>query len=323
VVCCSHLGRPKDGFDERLSLAPVAKLVSELAPGVEVLENLRFDSRETANDPSFVAELIDGFDAYVNDAFGASHRRHASTIGPPAFLPSAAGRLLEREVEVLGGLLDDPKRPFVAIVGGAKVADKLGVLKVLATKADCIIVGGGMAFTFLAAQGRGVGASMLDAERFDECRALLEGPAEILLPSDIVALSPGAHFGHHETDGEVRVVDGDLEEGWLGLDIGPQSAARFSEVIDRAGTLLWNGPMGVFEDERFAQGTRAVGLAVAAAPGTSIVGGGDSARAAHDLGLTDKIDYISTGGGASLEFLELGDLPALKALRGASNAPKH
>jgi phosphoglycerate kinase len=321
VVCCSHLGRPTDGFDEHLSLMPVAKRLAALAPGIEVMENLRFDPREVEGDPTFVAELIEGFDAYVNDAFGASHRSHASMIGPPKFLPSAAGRLVAREVEVLGGMLTEPTRPFVAIVGGAKVADKLGVLDALSTKADVIIVGGGMAFTFLAAQGRAVGGSMLDESKLDACRKLLKGPATILLPTDVVALEPGAGFGQGERGGEVRRFDGDLDDGWVGLDVGPQSAASFAEAIATAGTVLWNGPMGVFEDERFAEGTRVVGEAVASCQGKSIVGGGDSARAVDELGLCDEIDFISTGGGASLEFLEYGDLPALAALRGASNAP--
>jgi phosphoglycerate kinase len=321
VVCCSHLGRPTDGFDEHLSLMPIAKRLEVLAPGVEVLENLRFDPREVEGDPTFVAELIEGFDAYVNDAFGASHRSHASMIGPPKFLPSAAGRLVAREVEVLGGMLTEPARPFVAIVGGAKVADKLGVLDALSTKADVIIVGGGMAFTFLAAQGRSVGGSMVDGSKLDACRKLLKGPAEILLPSDIIALEPGAPFGAGQRTGAVRTFDGDLDEGWVGLDVGPASAARFAEAIARAGTVLWNGPMGVFEDGRFAEGTRVVGLAVASCAGKSVVGGGDSARAVEELCLVDQIDFVSTGGGASLEFLEYGDLPALAALRGASNAP--
>ena len=322
VVCCSHMDRPKGKVDPRFSLDIVAKRVAELAPGVEVMENLRFDPREEANDPSLTAELVAGFDAYVNDAFGVSHRSHASVVGPPRFLPSAAGRLLEREVEVLGGLLHEPARPFVAIVGGAKVADKLGVMAALAAKADTIIVGGGMAFTFLAAQGRGVGGSLLDATRIAECCALLEGPAQILLPADVIALSPGSSFGCEQTSGEVRTFEGDLPEGWMGLDVGPVSAERFADAIARAGTVLWNGPMGVFEDERFAAGTRRIGEAVAATKGASGVGGGDSARAIEELGIADAIDFLSTGGGASLEFLEFGDLPALDALRNAPNAPE-
>ncbi len=322
VVCCSHLGRPKGQVDPALSMTPVAARLSELAPGVEVLENLRFDARETENDPSFVDELVSGFDAYVNDAFGASHRSHASVVGPPARLPSAAGRLLEKEVATLGGLLTDPARPFVAIVGGAKVADKLGVVHALSEVADSIIIGGGMAFTFLAAQGRAVGASLLDSSRIDECRELLAGKAKILLPTDIIALSPGVTFGPGCTEGDVVTYDGDIPDGWIGLDVGPESARAFADTIEAAGTVLWNGPMGAFEDERFASGTKTVGLAVAASNGASIVGGGDSARAAEELGISDQIDFLSTGGGASLEFLEFGDLPALEALRGASNAPR-
>lgn len=323
VVCCSHLGRPDGAIDAAYSLAPVAEHLSSLLPGVEVMENLRFDPGETANSPSFAASLIDSFDCYVNDAFGVCHRSHASIVGPPAVLPSAAGRLVEREVASLGGLLNEPARPFVAIVGGAKVADKLGVLKALAKIADEIIVGGGMAFTFLAAQGHEVGGSLLDASRFDECRELMAGAASIVLPEDVVALSPGAPFGPGEREGEVRTFGTDVPEGWIGLDIGPKSAARFSKIIAAAGTILWNGPMGVFEDERFAEGTRQVGRAVAATSGVSVVGGGDSCRAIDELGLADEINFMSTGGGASLELLEFGDLPGLAALRAAPNAPRN
>jgi len=322
VVCCSHLGRPSGAPDRRYSLAPVASRMAELAPGVSVMENLRFDPGETENDAAFVRRLIDGFDAYVNDAFGACHRSHASIVGPPLYLPSAAGRLLELEVATLGALLNDPPRPFVAIVGGAKVADKLGVLRALAKVADTIIVGGGMAFTFLAAQGRSVGSSLCDEAKIDECREILHGPATILLPSDIVALEAGCSFGHGCQDGEVRIVDGDLPDGWTGLDIGPVSAQTFSETVRAAGTVLWNGPMGAFEDRRFEAGTRSVAQAVAETAAMSIVGGGDSARAIDDFGLAEKIDFLSTGGGASLEFLEHGDLPALAALRAAPNAPR-
>ena len=322
VVCCSHLGRPDGAVDAAFSMDPVAAHLATLLPGVEVMENLRFNPGETANSPEFAASLIDGFDCYVNDAFGVSHRAHASVVGPPAVLPSAAGRLVEREVETLGGLLGNPARPFVAIVGGAKVADKLGVLKALAKVADEIIVGGGMAFTFLAAQGHEVGGSLLDPTRFDDCLELLAGPAKIILPVDVVALSPGATFGPGAVDGEVETFDTELPEGWMGLDIGPRSAAMFSEIISTAGTVLWNGPMGVFEDERFAAGTRRVGRAVAAADGVSVVGGGDSCRAIDELGLADQISFMSTGGGASLELLEFGDLPGLAALRAAPNAPR-
>jgi phosphoglycerate kinase len=322
VVCASHLGRPDGTPDSRYSMEPVSRHLAELLPGVEVVENLRFDAGETANDGAFVANLVDGFDAYVNDAFGVSHRAHGSVVGPPAVLPSAAGRLVEHEVLTLGGLLGDPARPFVAIVGGAKVADKLGVLKALSKVADSIIVGGGMAFTFLAAQGRAIGGSLFDASRVEDCGVLLEHGAEILLPSDVVALSPGASFGAGETDGEVQTFEGDIPDGWVGLDIGPNSAHRFAEVISAAGTVLWNGPMGAFEDARFAAGTQGVGAAVAACEGSSVVGGGDSCRAIEEMGLVDQISFMSTGGGASLEFLEFGDLPALAALRSAKNAPR-
>jgi phosphoglycerate kinase len=322
VVCCTHVGRPHGQEVPELSVAPIAAKLAEYIDGIDVLENLRFDPREEGNDPSFVAELVDGFDCYVNDAFGASHRAHASVVGPPRTLPSAAGRLLEREVEVLGGLLVDPKRPFVAIVGGAKVADKLGVVRSLCEKADAIVVGGGMAFTFLAAQGRDVGASMLDESRIDECAELLHGSTPILLPTDVVALSPGGTFGDGDRSGEVDTFEGDIPNGWMGLDIGPQSAERYASEILSAQTVLWNGPMGVFEDPRFAEGTRIVGRAVADGRGTSVVGGGDSAMAAEQFGFAEKIDFMSTGGGASLEFIEYGDLPALEALRHAQNAPE-
>ena len=322
VVCISHLGRPDGEPDARYSMEPVAQHLAALLPGVEVRENLRFHAGETANDPAFVEELVEGFDAYVNDAFGVSHRAHASVVGPPGLLPSAAGRLVETEVEALGGLLAEPVRPFVAIVGGAKVADKLGVLKSLSKVADSIIVGGGMAFTFLAAQGRAIGGSLFDATRVADCSELLAHGAEILLPTDVIALSPGSTFGPGETSGDVQTFEGDLPDGWVGLDVGPQSASRFALAIDSAGTVLWNGPMGAFEDARFAAGTRAVGSAVASSTGSSVVGGGDSCRAIEEMGLVDQISFMSTGGGASLEFLEFGDLPALQALRNAPNAPR-
>ena len=322
VVCCTHLGRPKGHFDASLSMKPVARLLDEYAPGLGLLENLRFSPGETGNDPAFVAELIEGFDAYVNDAFGVSHRAHASIVGPPQFLPSAAGRLLASEVAELGGLLHEPARPFVAFVGGAKVADKLGVMKALAKHADTVVVGGGMAFTFLAAQGRAVGGSLLDPSRIEECAALLDGPTKFELPSDVVALEAGAAFGAGCSGGTVETFTGDIPDGWMGLDIGPESAARFSELVVKAGTVLWNGPMGAFEDDRFAEGTRAVAMAVANTRAMTVVGGGDSARAVEQFGVAPRVDFLSTGGGASLELLEFGDLPALAALRAASNAPR-
>ncbi len=292
-----------------------------LAPRVELGENLRFDPGEEGNDPDFVEKLVNGHDAYVNDAFGVSHRRHASVMGPPTRLPSAAGLLLEREIEGLGSLLGSPARPFVAVVGGAKVADKLGVLRALLDRVDTLVVGGGMAFTFLAAAGHAVGASLVDHDHLKECAELLEAGERVLLPSDIVALEPGAPFGRGCDQGETRTLPDELPDGWQGLDIGPDTAAAYAEVVRSAGTVLWNGPMGVFEDARFGAGTAGVARAMADCPGYSVVGGGDSAAAVDELGLGDRIDFISTGGGAALELLEYADLPGLEALRGAPNAP--
>jgi phosphoglycerate kinase len=290
---------------------------------VALLENLRFDPGEEANDPAFVDRLVEGFDAYVNDAFGASHRAHASIVGPPRRLPSAAGRLLAREVGTLGGLMVAPDRPFVAVVGGAKVGEKLGVLRALLERVDWLVVGGGMAFTFLAAQGHSVGASLLDAGRVDSCAKLLEEAGDrIILPTDTVALEPGGTIGEGTGGrGRVQMVGVEIPRGWKGLDIGPESAGTFEDVVLRAGMVFWNGPMGVFEDERFAAGTRTMARAVADAKGFSIVGGGDSVSALEHLGLAARVGFVSTGGGASLELIEHGDLPGLEALRGASNAP--
>jgi phosphoglycerate kinase len=323
VVACSHLGRPAERPDPRWEMDPVRDRLNELCPGIELEENLRFFPGEKANDPAFVASLIEGFDAYVNEAFGVAHRRHASIVGPPQFLPSAAGFRLAREIEVLGGILACPERPFVAVVGGAKVADKIKVLKALATKVDTLVVGGGMAFTFLAAQGKRVGSSLLDEDLIPACRALLDSGLDIRLPTDIRALEPGGTFGSEGSRGGVKVVEGDLTDGWTGLDIGPDSAAAFAEVVRGAGTVLWNGPLGAFEDARFAAGTRVVAQAVAQSPGFSVVGGGDSASALEELRLCDQVSFLSTGGGASLAFIERGgDLPALEALRLAPNAPR-
>jgi phosphoglycerate kinase len=321
VTACTHLGRPKGAPDVRWELGPVREELARLAPRVELLENLRFDPGETANDPSFVEKLVNSHDAYVNDAFGVCHRRHASVVGPPAMLPSAAGLLLEKEIESLGRLLGSPDRPFVAVVGGAKVADKLGVLKALLHHVDALVVGGGMAFTFLAAQGHDIGGSLVDLDRIDECHLLLASGTPILLPTDIVALEPGASYGCDCSTGKVRTVGADVPDGWQGLDIGPETVAAYVECIAGAGTVLWNGPMGVFEDQRFSAGTAGVAAAMAACPGYTVVGGGDSAAAVDELGLDHEISFISTGGGASLELLEFGDLPGLAALRGAVNAP--
>jgi phosphoglycerate kinase len=312
VTACSHLGRPKGKPDPKYSLDPVRARLQELAPGVVLLENLRFDPGEEANDPNFVDRLCEGQDLYVNDAFGSSHRAHASIVGPPARLPSAAGRLLAKEVEVLDRLLHDPGRPFVAVLGGAKVSDKLGVIGALLDKADQLVIGGAMAFTFFLAQGATVGDSLVERDWVERCRALLdEADDRILLPSDVTALGPGD---------EVRQAGRTLPAGWKGLDIGPGSAAEFSDAIAEARTLFWNGPMGVFEDRRFEAGTRTVAEAVAECKGFTVVGGGDSASALKQFGLDGEVDHVSTGGGASLEYIEQGDLPGIEALRKASNA---
>lgn len=321
VTACSHLGRPKGAPDPAYSLDPVRARLAELAPGVKLLENLRFNPGETANDPAFVAELIDGQDAYVNDAFGASHRAHASIVGPPQHLPSAAGRLLAREVEVLGGIRDNPKRPFVAILGGSKVSDKLGVIDALLGVVDGLIIGGGMCFTFLKAQGHSVGSSLLEEDQVDYCARLLDSGAPIHLPHDLTALGPGGKIGDPSAGGEVRQAGVDLPDGWMGLDIGPGTAAAFGDLIDEARTVLWNGPMGVFEDPRFEAGTRHVAQCMADSRGFTIVGGGDSAAAVKQFGLDDAMSHVSTGGGASLELIERGDLPGLEALR--RNASGH
>jgi len=317
VVAATHLGRPKGAPDPRYSVTPVRERLAELAPGVELLENLRFHPGETSNDPAFVAELITGFDAYVNDAFGASHRSHASIVGPPQHLPSAAGRLLEREVEVLGGLREHPNRPFVAVLGGSKVSDKLKVIESLLSVADEVLIGGGMCFTFLKALGHPIGASLCEDDMVDACRALLDGGAAIRLPSDVTALGPGGKIGDPSVGGEVRQMGTSLPDGWMGLDIGPGTSAEFSDAVLDARTVFWNGPMGVFEDPRFEAGTRTLAEAVAESTAFTVVGGGDSAAAVAQFGLADRIDHISTGGGASLELLEHGDLPGLAALRGS------
>ena len=278
VVCASHLGRPKGAPSQKYSMEPVRARLAELAPGVELLENLRFSPGEEGNSPEFAASLIKGIDMYVNDAFGAAHRAHASIVGPPKTLPSAAGRLLQREIEVLGNLREKPKRPFVAVLGGA--------------------------------QGYPVGASLCELDQLTTCKKLMEGSKPIYLPEDIVGLDASGNFA---TFG-IR-----LPEGAKGLDIGPGSAAAFTDVIMDARTVFWNGPMGMFEDERFAAGTRTVAEAMAATKAFTIVGGGDSAAALAQFGLDDEVDHVSTGGGAALELLELGDLPGLNALRGAPN----
>lgn len=308
VVCASHLGRPKGAPSAKYSMAPVRSRLAELAPGVELLENLRFNPGEEANDPKFVAELVAGFDLYVDDAFGATHRAHASIVGPPITLPSAAGRLLQREIEVLGALREKPNRPFIAVLGGAKVSDKIGVIEALQERVDAFIIGGGMCFTFLVAQGYSVGDSICQPELIDVCKKLLNGNVPIHLPEDIVGL---------DADGVYATYGIRLPKGSKGLDIGPGSAAAFTDIIMDARSVFWNGPMGMFEDARFANGTKTVAQAMADTKAFTVVGGGDSAAALAQFKLDDEVDHVSTGGGASLEYLELGDLPGLEALRGA------
>jgi phosphoglycerate kinase len=315
VTICSHLGRPGGHPDERYSLAPVRDILTKLAPGVDLLENLRFDPGEEANDPAFVDKLVAGQQLYVDDAFGASHRAHASIVGPPARLPSAGGRLLVREVEALGSLLDHPPRPFVVVIGGAKVAGKLETLRALSQRAEAVMIGGAMAFTFLAALGHEIGESVVEPDQIEACRQLLDSGRRVMVPTDVVAVGPGGRVGP-DGDGEVRPFGRTLLPGWRGVDIGPGTAAEYAEEISGAGTVFWNGPMGVFEDARFAAGTNTVAEAVAECGGFTVVGGGDSAAALDHLGLARRIDHVSTGGGASLEFLEKGgDLPGLAALR--------
>ncbi len=310
VVCATHLGRPKGKFVAKYSLGPVRKRIAELAPGVTLLENLRFEAGEEANDPAFVARLIDGVDIYVNDAFGAAHRAHASIVGPPKSLPSAAGRLLQRELDVLSQMRSKPKRPFVAILGGAKISDKLGVVESLMNVVDELVIGGGMCFTFLAAKNMPIGESLCERDQIEACKKLMARSVKIHLPDDIVGL---------DKDGNFATFGMRLPEGARGLDIGPGSAAAFADIIMNARSVFWNGPMGMFEDARFAAGTRTVAQAMADTKAFTIVGGGDSAAALAQFKLETEVDHVSTGGGASLEFLELGDLPGLVALRGAPN----
>ena len=312
VVCASHLGRPKGAPDPKYSMDPVRVRLAELAPGVELLENLRFDPGETGNSEAFAAQLIKGVDLYVNDAFGASHRAHASIVGPPTKLPSAMGRLLEKEVEVLLGLRNQPKRPFVAVLGGAKISDKLGVVEALLDVVDALVIGGAMCFTFFAAQGKRIGDSLFEPDQVDTCARILASSGDkIHLPDDIVGLDADGNFATWGTN---------LPDGAKGFDIGPGSAAAFSDVVMDARMVFWNGPMGMFEDDRFAAGTRTLAQAMADTKAFTVVGGGDSAAALAQFRLDDDVDHVSTGGGASLELLENGDLPGLEALRHAPNA---
>jgi phosphoglycerate kinase len=344
LVLVSHLGRPQGRPDARLSMAPVAARLRDLigapvrlAPAVVgaqvkamaeelsdgellLLENVRFEPGETSNDPDLAGALAELADAYVNDAFGASHRAHASTEAVAHLLPCAAGRLLEREVKTLTQMLESPARPLVAVLGGAKVADKIAVIERLLTLADVLCVGGAMCFPFLAARGHAVGASLCEAHDTELARRALqaaasEGSARLELPSDLVL---GERLA---ADAEHRALDGvDVPDGWMGLDIGPATAARYAAEIERAGSVFWNGPMGAFELEPFAAGTRTVAEAVARASGVTVVGGGDSAAALARFGLEHAVDHLSTGGGATLELVEGRALPGVAALDGAGVA---
>ena len=333
VILCSHLGRPK-GVDPAFSLKPVAQYLgtlidapvtfaedcvgepaahaaASLQPGqVLVLENTRFHDAEKKNDPEMAKQLASLADLYVNDAFGSAHRAHASTAGVADYLPAAAGFLLEKEIKYLGNTIADPERPFVTILGGAKVSDKIGVIENLLGKSDCILIGGGMANTFFKAQGFAMGDSLVEEDVVDVAKALLEKAGDkLLLPVDMVIADA------FSADATTRTIEvGDVPDGWRVLDIGSRTVERFSKVIASAGTVVWNGPMGVFEFEAFAKGTFAIARAVAESGATSIIGGGDSISAINKSGLEDKITHISTGGGASLEMLEGKVLPGLAAL---------
>ena len=337
VIACSHLGKPKGEWKEKLSLAIVAKRLGELLnrevifakdivgedakskaaalKGGEImlLENLRFDPREEKNDPTMAKELADMAELYVSDAFGTVHRAHASTAGIAAYLPAVSGLLVARELEIMGGALADPKRPFVAVLGGAKVSDKLGVINNLLDKADTLIIGGGMAYTFVKAQGGSIGKSLCENDRLEYALEMIAkakaNGVELLLPTDTMA---SAEFSATAVGTVVptAAIPDDME----GMDIGPNTRERFCAAVAGAGTVVWNGPMGVFEFDNFAGGTRAMAQALADSGAVTIIGGGDSAAAVEQMGFDDKITHISTGGGASLEVLEGKELPGVACL---------
>ncbi len=337
VIACSHLGKPKGERKESLTLAPVAKRLSELLgcevifatdtigedaqakaaalqPGqIMLLENLRFDIREEKNGADFAKALADMADVYVSDAFGTVHRAHASTAGVAAYLPAVSGFLIEKELEIMGGALANPKRPLVAILGGAKVSSKIGVINNLLDIADTIIIGGGMAYTFIKAMGGTVGTSLLEEDRLDYCKEMMakaqEKGVKFLLPVDTLC---AAEFSADATPELVDTMA--IPDDRMGMDIGPKTIALFSDAVKDAGTVIWNGPMGVFEFPAFAEGTRALAKALAETDAITIVGGGDSAAAVAQLGFADKMTHISTGGGASLEFLEGKELPGVACL---------
>ena len=337
VILCSHLGRPKGEFNMKYSLAPVAKYLSQalgqevrmasdvvgesaksiaasLKDGeVELIENVRFHKEEEKNDPAFAKELASLAEIYVNDAFGTAHRAHASTAGVADYLPAVCGYLIQKEITIMGGALTEPKRPFVAILGGAKVSDKIGVINNLLEKVDTLIIGGGMAYTFMNALGYSIGTSICEADKVELAKDMMakakEKGVRFLIPVDNVV---GMEY---KPDTEHKVVDSDkIPDGWMGLDIGPKTAELFSDAVKGAGTVVWNGPMGVSEWENFAAGTIAVAKAVAESGAISIIGGGDSAAAVEKLGFAEKMTHISTGGGASLEFLEGKILPGIACL---------
>lgn len=338
IILCSHLGRPKGEVKKEFSLAPVAKRLKELLPNVNIyfasdcigeeaerkaaalkdgeillLENLRFHKEEEKNDPEFAKKLASLAEIYVSDAFGTVHRAHASTAGVAAYLPAVAGFLIGKELSIMGGALENPERPFVAILGGAKVADKIGVITNLLNKCDTLLIGGGMAYTFFKAMGYEIGDSLLDAESIDLAKQLMETAKQkgvkLLLPVDTVVAKAFAADAEHMT-----VAANAIPAGWQGLDIGEKTRELFAAEIKNAKTVIWNGPMGVFEFPEFAKGTEAVAKACAECGGTTIIGGGDSASAVKKLGYADKMTHISTGGGASLEFLEGKVLPGVAAL---------
>ncbi len=336
LICCSHLGKPKGEWKTKLTLAPVAERLSQLLgqevifasdiigedatakaaalqPGqVMLLENLRFDIREEKNGADFAKALADMADIFVSDAFGTVHRAHASTAGVAAYLPAYSGLLVDKELSIMGKALADPKRPFVAVLGGAKVSDKIAVINNLLEKADTIIIGGGMSYTFKKAQGFEIGKSLLEADRIDYAKEMIAKAeakgVKFLLPNDHVC---AAEFS---ADAEAVTVDGNIPEDMMGMDIGPKTVEEFAAAAAGAGTVVWNGPMGVFEFDKFANGTKAMAKALAESGAITIVGGGDSAAAVEKLGFADKITHISTGGGASLEFLEGKELPGVACL---------
>ena len=337
VIIVSHLGRPKGKVNPKYSLAPVAKRLSELlgrdvafakdcigeaaqeavdkmkAADVLLLENVRFHEGEEKNDPDFAKQLARLADIFINDAFGTSHRAHASTVGVADFLPAGAGFLLQKEIEVMGKALDNPERPFVAILGGAKVGDKIGVIKNLLNKVDTLLIGGGMAYTFLKSKGYEIGQSLLEEDKIDLAASLLKEAEEknvkLLLPEDVVVTSELKEGLPHET-----VPVSEIPEDKMGVDIGEETRKKFAEAIKEAKTVVWNGPMGVFEIREYAQGTLAVADAMAKSEAVTIIGGGDSAAAVEQLGFAEAMTHISTGGGASLEFLEGKELPGIAAL---------